>query len=168
MPTPTRTSRPRTRTTRSAAHVACTRHRAVEVEGSTGNRYTVTFTPHGTTCSCPGYSYHRHCRHQTLGADTRCPWTNDFPTRQTTPGSCPLCGAATTPPAAPPLNSAALLRAAILTLIDAGAVTINLYPDAIEIDGPDDFILASWTGRYTAAQLARTLGVATRHITVHP
>lgn len=42
--------------------------RVVEVPGSKGSVYSVTITPMGRTCNCPGYSYRRSCRHIGMAA----------------------------------------------------------------------------------------------------
>lgn len=42
--------------------------RIIDVPGSKGAVYSVTITPHGRSCNCPGYSYRRSCRHIGLAA----------------------------------------------------------------------------------------------------
>lgn len=38
--------------------------REVKVKGSKGNEYTVVVQDgHGVSCTCPGFTYRRHCRH---------------------------------------------------------------------------------------------------------
>lgn len=40
--------------------------RTVEVEGSKGNKYTLTIRPEGgITCSCPGFGFNGKCKHVT-------------------------------------------------------------------------------------------------------
>lgn len=75
----------------------CSRGTAVEI-GSDRDptiRYTVTFRPEGTTCTCPGGVYHRRCKHTARAEALRCIWTSADGEPQDRAGACPRCGAAT-------------------------------------------------------------------------
>lgn len=37
--------------------------RVVQVEGSKGQTYTVTISPQGKSCTCPGFGFRKSCKH---------------------------------------------------------------------------------------------------------
>ena len=101
----------------------CSRHTAVEVAGSTGNRYTVRFVGTDTTCTCLGYHHRENCRHLAVCQDLRCTWTSLDELAQQIPGSCPRCGAAIETPviSAPASAGAAGTQAAVTVTVTVAA-----------------------------------------------
>ncbi|GAB1646793.1 hypothetical protein [Krasilnikovia sp. MM14-A1259] len=100
----------------------CSRGDAVEVgsDRDPSVRYTVAFTPDVTTCTCPGFVYHGHCKHTGRGDALRCPWNSDTDEPQKRDGACPRCGAATITAAAPDSDSP---RGLHITITISGAPT---------------------------------------------
>jgi len=39
------------------------KNKTVTVEGSKGQKYVVTITPEGKTCTCPGFGFRHSCKH---------------------------------------------------------------------------------------------------------
>jgi hypothetical protein len=81
----------------TASAQRCSRGTAIEVGSDRDKaiRYTVTFRPEGTTCTCPGGVYRHRCKHTARAEALRCTWTSADGEPQDRDGACPRCGAAT-------------------------------------------------------------------------
>lgn len=78
----------------------CRRADEVEVVGSTGNLYRVTFGLPGVTgavCECKGFTYHGRCYHLEIAEKGRCTWRSGDGERQTVDSVCPRCSGPTVP-----------------------------------------------------------------------
>jgi hypothetical protein len=67
-------------------------YKQYEIEGSTGNTYTVVRDRNRWTCGCKGFRFRGSCRHIREAQSRACSWHGQYCEGAAINGKCPRCG----------------------------------------------------------------------------